>query len=205
MHAHLIPFIGVAWLILVTPGVDMALVTRNALSNGRSAAVATALGVNLGVTVWVVAAAVGLAAVVQASATLFTVIKLAGAAYLFALGLRAIIASYLGEQDDSAQGHGHSRSPFRQGVTSNLLNPKMAVLFTSLLPQFVDRAGNPLPALVLLGLVFNVLGLIWLVGFALAVARSRAALARPAVRRWQQRVTGTVLVGLGIRVALERR
>jgi threonine/homoserine/homoserine lactone efflux protein len=81
----------------------------------------------------------------------------------------------------------------------------MAIVFTSLLPQFIDRGADPLLGLLLLGAIFNALGLIWLTGFALAVARSRSALARPRVRGFQERLTGTVLIGLGVRVAIERR
>jgi threonine/homoserine/homoserine lactone efflux protein len=202
MHAHLLPFIGVVWLILVTPGVDMALVTRNALRGGRAAAVATAFGVNTGVAVWALAAACGLAAAIQASATLFDIVRLGGAAYLIALGIRSLIGSASAEDPDLPPARS---GPFRQGVMSNLLNPKMAVLFTSLLPQFVDPRAAALPQFLFLGVVFNVLGVIWLVSFALVVARSRSVLSRPRVRRIQERITGTVLVALGTRVALDRR
>ena len=209
MHVRLLAFIAVVWVILITPGVDMALVTRNALRGGRATALATAVGVNTGVAVWALAAALGLAAAVQASQTLFDAVRLAGAAYLILLGIRSLLASRrAGEtypSNDSADPPRPRGAAFRQGLTTNLLNPKMAVLFTSLLPQFIGRGGNPLPELLLLGAIFNALGLIWLTGFALVVARSRSALARPKVRRFQERLTGSVLIGLGVRVAIERR
>jgi threonine/homoserine/homoserine lactone efflux protein len=210
MHAHVLPFIAVAWLILITPGVDMALVTRNALRGGRGAAVSTALGVNLGVGLWALAAALGLAAAVQASAALFDAVRLGGALYLVVLGVWSLRAARESATADGPNGPPtplvglERRSAFRQGLATNLLNPKMAVLFTSLLPQFIDRHAAAFPSLLLLGAIFNALGVVWLVGFALAVARSRAVLARPRLRRLQERVTGAVLIGLGIRVALER-
>jgi threonine/homoserine/homoserine lactone efflux protein len=91
---HLLPFLAVSALVIVTPGVDMALVTRNALLHGRRAARATALGVNLGIFIWALAAALGLAAVIEASAAAFTAIKLAGAIYLVYLGLRALLGAH---------------------------------------------------------------------------------------------------------------
>jgi threonine/homoserine/homoserine lactone efflux protein len=210
MHIHLIPFITVAGVIVITPGVDMALVTSNGLRGGREPALATALGVNLGVAIWALAAALGLAAAVKASQTLFDAVRLAGAVYLVLLGLRAVLNARGSTPSDGIGPSNHDlvdrrASAFRQGLMTNLLNPKMALFFTSLLPQFVDRGGNPLAGLLTLGAVFNLLGLVWLTGLALVVARSRVTLARPRIRRLQERLTGTVLIGLGVRIALDRR
>jgi threonine/homoserine/homoserine lactone efflux protein len=149
------PFLVVAIVVVVTPGVDMALVTRNALRDGRRAAVLTALGINLGILFWVIAAALGLAAVVAASATAFAAIKLAGALYLIYLGLRALRSSRRRRQPGrpTAAGPADSlgRGALRQGLVSNLLNPKIAVFFTSLLPQFAGAHGSA-AGLLLLGL-----------------------------------------------------
>ena len=197
---ELLPFLAVAAVVVVTPGVDMALVTRNALAHGRRAALATAFGINVGIVFWSLAAAVGLAAVVAASAEAFTAVKLAGAAYLVYLGVQAL-------RDAGASADVAVRAqmgPFRQGLVSNLLNPKIAVFFTSLLPQFVD-AGAGAPSLLALGALFNVLGVVWLVAYGLAVARGRDVLGRPRVRRTVDRVTGTVLVALGLRLGAESR
>jgi threonine/homoserine/homoserine lactone efflux protein len=209
MRVHLLAFVAVVWIILITPGVDIALVTRNALRGGRATALATALGVNAGVATWVLIAALGLAAVVQESQTLFDAVRLAGAGYLIALGIKSLLASRRSHEPQpsatvSQAGGGHGAA-FRQGLTTNLLNPKMAVLFTSLLPQFLGRGADPLASQRLLGAIFNALGLIWLTGFAVAVARSRRALSNPRVQRLRERLTGTVLIALGVRIALERR
>jgi RhtB (resistance to homoserine/threonine) family protein len=201
---HLLPFLAVAIVVVITPGVDMAVVTKNALVHGRRQALATALGVNAGVAAWTVAAAFGLAAVVQASAAAFSAIKLAGAAYLVYLGAQSLWRAHRG-QAETALGASPlgSAGAFRQGLVTNLLNPKIAVFFTSLLPQFVDR--GTLPALLLLGALFNVLGLLWLTTYALLAARGRVFLQRPRVKRALDYASGVVLVGLGLRLALERR
>jgi threonine/homoserine/homoserine lactone efflux protein len=196
---HLLPFLAVSAIVVVTPGVDMALVTKNALLYGRRAARATALGVNLGIFLWTLAAALGLAAVIAASAAAFTAIKLAGAAYLVYLGLRTLLGS---REPVAVVPRGNA---FRQGLASNLLNPKIAVFFTSLLPQFVDARHAQPQDLLLLGVLFNCLGVIWLLTYASLAARGRDVLRRPPVKRALDRVSGVALVGLGVRLAFERR
>jgi RhtB (resistance to homoserine/threonine) family protein len=200
-------FLVVATIVVITPGVDMAVVTRNALLDGRRAAVLTALGINLGVLFWVTAAALGLAAVVAASAPAFAAIKLAGAVYLIYLGLLALRSAGRTPGPTEAvkmSPKERGRAPFRQGLVSNLLNPKIAVFFTGLLPQFVGSHGSAAD-LLLLGLLFNALGVAWLTSYALLAARGRNVLSRPAVKRTLDRATGIVLIGLGARLALERR
>jgi threonine/homoserine/homoserine lactone efflux protein len=192
---HVLPFLVVAVIVVVTPGVDMALVTKNALLHGRRAALATACGVNVGIALWTLAAALGVAAVVRASAEAFDAVKLAGALYLVYLGAQAL------RRRERAAVARVRVSPFRQGLISNALNPKIAVFFTSLLPQF----GHSLPALLLLGALFNAIGVVWLTAYALAAARGRAVLRRPRVRAALDYVSGVVLVGLGVRLAFERR
>lgn len=196
---HVLPFLAVSAIVVVTPGVDMALVTKNALLHGRAAARSTALGVNLGIFLWTLAAALGLAAVIAASAAAFTAIKLAGALYLVYLGVRALRGSH--ETVTLVAGG----SAFRQGLASNLLNPKIAVFFTSLLPQFVDAAHARPQDLLLLGLLFNCMGVVWLLTYAELAVRGRDVLGRPRVKRALDRLTGVALVGLGVRLAFERR
>jgi threonine/homoserine/homoserine lactone efflux protein len=203
---HLLPFFAVSAVVIVTPGVDMALVTKNALLHGRAAAQATAIGVNVGILFWTLAAAVGLAAVIAASAPAFTAIKLAGAVYLVVLGLQALRGAHRAERETARiQRTLGRRAALRQGLTSNLLNPKIAVFFTSLLPQFVDAGTATAAELLLLGVLFNAMGVIWLLTYATLAARGRTVLARPRVRRAVDRVSGVVLIGLGMRIAFERR
>jgi RhtB (resistance to homoserine/threonine) family protein len=202
---EVVAFAGVVALIVVVPGPDMALVLQNGLTRGRRAAVETALGINAGLLVWALAAALGIAALLQASAQAFTALKLAGAAYLVWLGLRALRAAWRGERPG---GHAAGRlgsSPFRQGLLSNLLNPKIALVFTTLIPQFVDPGAPAVPQTLLLASIFICMGLVWLTGYALAVARIASALRRSTIRRLLNALTGAVLTALGLRLAFERR
>ena len=203
---EVLAFVAVAAVVVVLPGPDMALVLQNGLARGRRAAVATALGVNAGLLVWALAAALGVAALLQASAPAFTLLKLAGAAYLVWLGLRALGEAWRGTHAATAHVPWRRRtSPFRQGLLSNLLNPKIALVFTTLIPQFLDPEAPVAPQTLLLAAIFLGLGLLWLTSYALLVARAGALLVRPVVRRALSAVTGTVLTALGVRLALERR
>lgn len=202
----MLPFLVVAAIVVLTPGVDMALVTKNALLQGREAAQAAALGINLGILFWTIAAAVGLAAVIAASAVAFTAIKLAGALYLVYLGVRALLASrHMTATISSGRRPLTTAAAFRQGVASNLLNPKIAVFFTSLLPQFVDQGHATARDLLLLGALFNAMGVVWLLTYAALAARGRGLLLQPRVKRASERVTGVAFIALGTRLALERR
>lgn len=196
---HVLPFLLVSAIVVITPGVDMALVTKNALLHGRSAARSTALGVNLGIFIWSLASAIGLAAVIAASAPAFTAIKLVGAAYLVYLGVRTLLRP---NHQPIVKRRGSS---FRQGLASNLLNPKIAVFFTSLLPQFVAADHAQPQDLLVLGLLFNCIGVAWLLAYAELAARGRDVLGRPRVKRALDRLSGIALVALGVRLAFERR
>jgi threonine/homoserine/homoserine lactone efflux protein len=201
-----VAFAGVAAAIVVLPGPDMALVLQNGLARGRRAALETAVGVNAGLLVWAVAAALGVAALLHASAPAFTALKLAGAAYLVWLGLRALADAWRGSPNREATvGPRRRASPFRQGLLSNLLNPKIAVVFTTLIPQFTDPDGSPVGQTLVLAAVFIALGLVWLTSYALLVAQVGAVLRRSGVRRAVSALTRAVLTGFGVRLALEPR
>jgi len=201
---HLWAFMAIAIVIIVVPGPDMALVTRNALLFGRGPALATALGVCTGLTVWTVASAFGVAAVIHASAIAFTVLKLAGGAYLVWLGIEALRTAGRHAELPPRRPVDGARG-FRQGVTSNLANPKIAVVFTSLVPQFVDPGEPLLVPFLVLGSIFVALTLAWLCAYAVAASRASGILQRPRVRRALDRLTGVVLIALGLRLATERR
>ena len=201
-----VAFAGVAALIVVVPGPDMALVLRNGVAHGRRDAVATAVGINAGLVVWALAAAVGVAALLQASGPAFTVLKLAGAAYLVWLGVRALRDAWRGASSASdVSSSRRQTSPFRQGLLSNLFNPKIALVYTTLIPQFVDRGGSEVAQTFLLAGIFIAMGLMWLTSYALLVARIGAVLRRPCARRLVNAVAGAMLTVLGVRLAFERR
>jgi threonine/homoserine/homoserine lactone efflux protein len=198
-------FLGISLVVIMTPGQDTALTIRNTLAGGRRNGLRTALGVSCGQVVWALAASTGLAAVLAASEPAFDAIRLAGAAYLIVLGAQALRDAIRGGTEPTttarATGRGHG---FRQGLVSNLGNPKMAVFFTGLLPQFAPAEGGALATMLALGIVFAGLTLAWLALYAVAVARARDALARPRVRRTLDAVMGTALIAVGVRLAAER-
>jgi threonine/homoserine/homoserine lactone efflux protein len=197
--AQLAAFLGVSAVVIVTPGQDTALTIRNPLLGGRRAGVGTAAGVVGGQLAWALATSAGLAALLLASAPLFTAIRLAGAAYLVVLGAQALVSAVRGRPHEDRLPRRRS-SAVRQGLLSNLGNPKMAVFFTSLLPQFASSFAGMLS----LGLLFAALTLSWLSLYALAVARASGLLRRTGVRQALDALTGLALVALGLRVATER-
>jgi RhtB (resistance to homoserine/threonine) family protein len=210
MGIHLWAFVGISLLVIIAPGPDTVIVTKNALLHGRAAALGTSLGVNAGLMVWTLAAAIGVAAVVRESAVAFTVLKLVGALYLTWLGLQAFLAAHRRSPAHAAAAGVPARPVgallgFRQGLFSDLANPKIAVFFTSLLPQFVSSRTPVLLPFLVLGSVFVLITLVWLCSYALVAVRVSAVLTRPRVKAALDRVTGAVLIGFGIKLALERR
>lgn len=209
MVTHVAAFLAVAVVVIVTPGQDTALTIRNTLLGGRRAGVSTAVGVAAGQAVWALATSAGLAVVLQASHPAFVALRIAGATYLVYLGGRALYDAVARrtrpDREEAIVASGSRMRPrraFRQGLISNLANPKMVVFFTSLLPQFVTR-GAAFAPLLLLGFVFATMTLIWLTLYAIAVAKARALLLRSRVRRVLDAVTGAVLVTFGVRLASE--
>ena len=206
MVSNIGAFLAVAAVVIVTPGPDTALTIRNALFGGRRGGILTAAGVATGQAVWAIAASSGVAALLQASAPAFLAIKLAGAGYLVYLGTHSLVRALRGREDEQSPGvppRGRAAA-YRQGLISNLGNPKMAVFFVSLLPQFTPKGTASFATLLVLGLVFCAMTFVWLTGYAVLVARARAFFRRGAVVRWLDGLTGVVLLALGLRVATER-
>jgi len=204
-----VAFVAVSAVVICTPGQDTALTVRNTLAGGRRGGIATAAGVALGQAVWTLAASAGVVALLSASEPAFRALKLMGAAYLVYLGAQSLYSAL------SSRAHGHRyvadgeraapTQALRQGLISNLGNPKMAVFFASLLPQFVPAGQASFSALLLLGVVFAAMTFAWLSLYAIAVAKAGDVLRRPFIRRWIEGVTGALLIGLGVRIAAEQR
>ena len=209
MPAELPAFVALAVFVIVTPGPDTALTVRNTISGGRRAGVATAAGVSSGLAVWTLATAAGLSALLVASEPAFMALKYAGAAYLVFLGLQTLIGAFAARTHDATPLF--TRSPLtragalRQGLINDRANPKIAVFFSSLLPQFAPAHGPAFPTLLALGLLFCAMTFAWLCLYATAIDRLSALLSRTVVRRAIDAVMGTVLMALGGRLALERR
>ncbi|TWT14818.1 LysE family translocator [Reyranella sp. CPCC 100927] len=212
IFSHLfVAYLGVAALVIMTPGPDTAVTVRNTLLGGRVGGIFTALGVATGLAIWALSTSVGVVALLLASEPVFLAVKFAGAAYLIFLGAQSLLAAF--RSQPAPRGLGEVSAvrrlapwrAYRQGLVSDLGNPKMAAFFPSLLPQFTPPGDASFASLVILGLVFSAMTFVWLLVYATAVARAGAFLRRRRVRQILDGLTGAVLVGLGLRLAAEQR
>ncbi|QLQ40372.2 LysE family translocator [Micromonospora robiginosa] len=202
--AQVLAFAGVVALGAMSPGPDFAVVTRRAALAGRAHGMATATGVTAGVLAWAVAATTGVAALVAAAGVAFTVVKLVGAGYLVLLGVGALRSSWRPRhrrpEPDAVPAAGPGLwGAFRDGLLCNALNPKAAIFFVALLPQFLPADAGLVPLLTL-SLIAVVVTAVWFLTVANLVAAAHGLLSRPAVRRAVDGVSGTVLLGLGVRL-----
>lgn len=217
MPSELFPFLGVVALITVLPGPDMALAIRNGVRGGRRATWLTGVGCLTGIAVWASASVLGLAALLAAWSHAFDIVRIAGAAYLALLGVLALRAAVTGREGAAgrlALSPGAAIAPgdvltparvwFRQGLVSNLLNPKIALLFLTLLPQFVAPHEPRTQTTAELALSMLLLESLWWAFFASAVGAVAGALARPVARRGIEGLAGTAMVGLALKVAAGR-
>jgi RhtB (resistance to homoserine/threonine) family protein len=205
MDPRFLAGLGVLALLTISPGQDMALVAKITLERGRRAALVSSLGICSGLLVHATASALGLSVILATSAEAFTIVKLAGAAYLAYLGLRALRDSFRAAVVAESAPRRRFATPYVQGLLNNVLNPKVAIFYLTFLPQFIDPAGNVLAQSLLFAVAHAVMGIVWLSAYAYVLARLSRLFARSGVRRWLERVTGVVLVGLGLRLAFERR
>ena len=204
----LLTFLPVAALLSITPGAATALVVRNAARGGRRHAFLTTSGNSIGVLAWGCFAALGIAALVATSAAVFDAVKLAGAAVVVAIGLRSLlvrdgIETHPGGASRAVAPSG--RAALREGLLTSLANPKLAVFFVALFPQFIPRGAPVLPCALAMAAVIVAVDVVWYSTLALLVARARNAFVEGGWGRRFERFTGAVLIGLGVRLALERR
>jgi RhtB (resistance to homoserine/threonine) family protein len=203
----LFAFAGIVLLAAMSPGPDFVIVTRYAAVSGRRSGVAAALGIACGVFVWALVAAFGVAALLAASAAAFTLVKLVGAAYLAYLGIRSLLAARrrgAGTLDAGTTAAPGLITAFRQGLLTNLLNPKCAVFFVALMPQFAPAAGDSrLAQTLLLSIMAVAITAVWFTVVANVVGGIRRILASSPARRAIDAVTGAVLVVLGVRLAVQ--
>ena len=205
IDGSLFVFTGIVALLTILPGADMALVAKVTLLDGRRAAFFTSLGITAGLPVHATASALGLSVVLATSAEAFLVVKIVGAVYLAYLGVRTIRDSLRPAADPAVEiGRLRSgRGAFLQGWLTNVLNPKVALFYLTLLPQFIAPGDNVLAKSLLLAGIHVALGLVWLPAYAYAIDRLGAAV--HGARHWLERLSGGALIGLGVRLALERR
>lgn len=208
MRSTLLAFVPAAALLVITPGPDMALVTKNAVTRGRQAALTTAFGIETGLIVWTGASVLGIVAALRSSDVAFTALRVAGAAYLVYLGLTAFLSLRSAPKAEDDRSSPDDRlvaqqgSPFRQGLLSNVFNPKIAVFFTSFIPQFVTPGPSAVVQSVVLAGIFVIMGLVWLVAYALFASTASEVMRRPTVNKVLTMTTGCVLIAFGLGLAL---
>jgi threonine/homoserine/homoserine lactone efflux protein len=201
-------YFATAVLLVLTPGQDTFFILGRSLSNGRAAGVAAALGISAGSTIHTLAAALGLSALLATSPSAFMMVKFAGAAYLIYIGVRACLTRASGLPVGDAVAINDGRwTAFRQGILTNVLNPKVALFFLALVPQFI-QPGSPHKVLAFLALGFTHvgLGIVWCVVLAIAAAKLRGAfLRRPSMATVLNRIAGAMFIALGVRLAAARQ
>ncbi|HTU67274.1 MAG TPA: LysE family translocator [Steroidobacteraceae bacterium] len=201
-------FIATAIVLILTPGQDTFFILGRSLSAGRSAGISAALGISCGTVIHTIFAALGLSALLATSPYAFMAVKFAGAAYLLYIGVKALLtrAAALPGQGETPPGDGRWPA-FRQGIVTNLLNPKVGLFFLALMPQFIEAGSNSkVAAFLALGLSFVTLGVVWCCVLAVAAAKLRGAfLRRPSFATWLNRVAGAMFIGLGIKLATARQ
>lgn len=199
-------FIATAVVLVITPGQDTFFILGRSLAGGRAAGIAAALGITAGSVIHTILAALGLSALLATSPYAFMAVKFAGAAYLIYIGVRAFLSRSAKLPGDDARDAGRWDA-FRQGIISNLLNPKVALFFLALMPQFIDAASaHKVAAFLALGSSFVTLGVIWCVILAIAAAQLRGwFLRRPSMATVLNRVAGAMFIALGVRLATVRQ
>jgi len=201
-------FVAAGVLLNITPGPDMLYIIGRGSSQGWRAGAAAALGIGAGCVVHIVAAALGLSAVLAASATAFTILKIIGAAYLVYVGVSLIRSSRSSPQARRAVVFAPAtlRTVFVQGFLTNVLNPKVALFFLAFLPQFIDSDAPSKPlAFLFLGAVFNFNGTLWNLLVAWSAARFTVGIERTKLVAWFNRCIGGLFVYLGVRLVFARQ
>lgn len=205
-HMYLIAFVGACILVAMVPGVSTAIILRQTLRAGRGSGLAATLGNESGILIWGLAAAFGLSALVLASQVAYDVMRVAGAVLLVVMGAQSLWQARRKDsppvETDAVSGR---RRSFLAGFGTCLANPKAAVFAMSFLPQFVPRGQNVPLTLVTLAVVWVLVDLLWYGLLIWTVAKAKAFLGRPAVRRRLEQISGVVLIGLGLRLVLDSR
>ena len=209
LDPQVVAFTLLAALMTISPGADTFLVVRNTLRGGRDDGWMTVAGICSGLFVHALLSALGVSAVLAHSATAFLVLKVAGAGYLAWLGIQSLRSAARGDAATAPLEVAPSRVPaarsFREGLLTNLLNPKVIVFYLALLPQFLSPGDAVLPKSLLLTAIHFAEGILWLGFVAWGVDRSRRFFLRPVLRRWMDALCGTILVALGLRLAFGQR
>lgn len=209
IDSQVFAFAIVAAIATMVPGADTMLTVRNVLRGGRRDGFFTLAGICSGVYIHALLSALGISVILMHSATAFTIMKIAGAGYLVWLGIGSLRSAARSDNSRSPESVARARvSParcFREGLLTNVLNPKVVVFYLALLPQFVGPEDAVLPKSLLLATIHFAEGILWLGAVAYVVDRSREFFIKPRMRRWLDAICGTLLIGLGARLVMERQ
>ncbi|PGO22578.1 lysine transporter LysE [Bacillus cereus] len=201
-------FIIMCICLIILPGPDTAMATKNTLVAGKIGGVKTIFGTCVALLIHTLAAVIGLSALIVKSALLFSIFKYVGAVYLVYIGIKALLAvkstADLTTNEVPINNENKHTSCFRQGFLTNLLNPKVAVFFLTFLPQFLNPNHNTFIQLLVMGLTYLILTVIWFAFYIFLIDKISAFMKKPKTQRYIQGVTGLVLIGFGIKLAFER-
>lgn len=209
MDTSFLTFLGFSAVVIMTPGPDTVLTVRNSILGGRQGGILTALGVSVGQIIWSVATSLGIVALILMFEPIYQAIKFFGAAYLIYLGVQSIGSVFSGNlvfginQKSGSQTSLSSIKSFRQGIINNLANPKMAVFFASVLPQFAPTGHGMLSTLVFLGMVFSIFTFLWLTFYAMIIDRAGQFVYGSRIGQIINGSAGAALIMLGVKVATE--
>lgn len=204
---HLLTFIILSFLLVLLPGPDYVMITKNTLRDGTSAGIRTLIGTCSALCVHTTFAVIGLSAIIVKSAFLFSTFKFLGAAYLLYLGVKALFSLRkisAGKEQVTEKTADNQEPNYRQGFFTNLLNPKVAVFFLSFLPQFVNSRENTCIPFITLGAIYIVITLVFFVAYILLMNRIKIVMKKESTQKAIQSVSGVVLIAFGIKLALEK-
>ncbi|PEX82374.1 LysE family translocator [Bacillus cereus] len=201
-------FIIMSICLIILPGPDTAMATKNTLVAGKVGGVKTVFGTCVALLIHTLAAVIGLSALIVQSALLFSIFKYVGALYLIYIGIKALLAvrnkEGVNTNDVTISNDNKHTSYFRQGFLTNLLNPKIAVFFLTFLPQFLNPNHNTFIQLLIMGLTYLILTVIWFAFYIFLIDKISAFMKKPKTQRYIQGLTGIVLIGFGIKLAFEK-
>jgi RhtB (resistance to homoserine/threonine) family protein len=205
----LFTFLLLSLFVVMSPGIDTALITKRTISDGRKDGFKMALGITAGSLVHTLAVAFGLSAILMQSAIAFEIVKYVGAIYLIYLGVSSFITRknkqpHNNEQYNEGSGS-RSKSAFKQGLISNVLNPKVAMFFITFLPQFVINGNNVTAQLITMGVIYTLLSITWFFIYVFFINYLREWLMSAKVQKIMDKTTGLVLIGFGLKLALEKQ
>ncbi|KAB2331450.1 LysE family translocator [Bacillus mesophilum] len=200
-------FLVLSLFVVMSPGIDTALITKRTIADGRKDGYQMALGITAGSLVHTFAAAFGLSAILMQSALAFEIVKYIGAIYLIYLGLSSFI-TWKKQRSAPAEKQTHfdtRKSAFKQGLLSNVLNPKVAMFFLTFLPQFVKAGENTTQQLILMGVIYTLLSISWFFIYVFFINYLRNWLMAPKVQKMMDKATGLVLIGFGLKLAFDKQ